>query len=295
MIKFHKEEIKELIEGLTPFPENIFSEDQEWANKHFLPLISIDMGLLRSDLKGTVAHLLNPLEPFEGLIGENTQEFHNEFCGENWIAFELDKDNKYRFLADERYFELAPQHNNEIDEEFAGDIEKNKQTYQENKERYLKTQKLINNAEAPDFLSNFLDNLGGRVWEGNWVNTSPIPPAFTMLETDKEAEDLHYAYDELRGIQGRLANEKFLQNAPPKVVEKEKQKEIDTVARIEKLKDTLSQKGEFIDEITIRYKDEDFIFVGDVAGWSYCENGADAILMFYEPKSRIVLFTFDWS
>jgi hypothetical protein len=35
--------------------------------------------------------------------------------------------------------------------------------------------------------------------------------------------------------------------------------------------------------------------VAEVSGYAYCEEGADSILLFYEPESRTVLFTFDWS
>lgn len=79
---------------------------------------------------------------------------------------------------------------------------------------------------------SFLDRLGGEVWDGNWTNTAPIPPAFEMRIND---------------------------------------------------------------EISISYKDKEFMYVGEVAGYSYCGDGADAILMFYEPENRIVLFTFDWT
>ena len=33
----------------------------------------------------------------------------------------------------------------------------------------------------------------------------------------------------------------------------------------------------------------------NVAGYNWCATGADSILLFYEPESRTVLFTFDWT
>lgn len=37
-----------------------------------------------------------------------------------------------------------------------------------------------------------------------------------------------------------------------------------------------------------------FYFIAEVTGYDYYENGADAIVLMYEPISRTVLFTFDY-
>ncbi|OKL50312.1 hypothetical protein [Boudabousia marimammalium] len=49
------------------------------------------------------------------------------------------------------------------------------------------------------------------------------------------------------------------------------------------------------DRISLSHQGREFLDVGEVAGYNYCGSGADAILLFFEPKSRIVLFTYDWS
>ena len=36
-------------------------------------------------------------------------------------------------------------------------------------------------------------------------------------------------------------------------------------------------------------------FIASATAWQYCESGADDILMFYQPETRRVLFTFDWT
>lgn len=38
-----------------------------------------------------------------------------------------------------------------------------------------------------------------------------------------------------------------------------------------------------------------YYFIAGVAGWEYCSHGADWILMFYQPETRRVLYTFDWT
>ncbi|MFN0254140.1 enolase [Pedobacter ureilyticus] len=184
---FCEEETSELKTGLTPFPEDIFVTEQPWLSNYLLPLISVDLGLLRNDLAGTVVHVLNPTEPAEGIIGEQTTNFHNEFCAENWIALELTPDNKYRFLGNENYFLSAPIHKDDVDEDFTEHIKTIHENYQKVKSKYqLKKQLLPWQDDNPQY---FLDRLSGEMWYGNWTNTSPIPPAFEM-NIDEEGDDL---------------------------------------------------------------------------------------------------------
>ena len=38
-----------------------------------------------------------------------------------------------------------------------------------------------------------------------------------------------------------------------------------------------------------------YYFIACASSWQYCTSGADDILMFYQPETRRVLFTFDWT
>ena len=49
------------------------------------------------------------------------------------------------------------------------------------------------------------------------------------------------------------------------------------------------------DGIKITYNGNPFHYIANVAGYNYCAGGADAIILMYEPVSRTVLFTFDYS
>ncbi|WP_294279828.1 hypothetical protein [uncultured Chryseobacterium sp.] len=235
---FYEKDIRELKEGLTPFPENIFVADQAWLGNYVLPLISVDLGILWPDLKGTVLHFLNPTEPYEGVIGENTTDFHTEFCTENWLAFRLTEDNQYAFLGKEEYFLSAPKHQDTIDADFTEHIKTIRDNYQRTKARFKMTGQLLPWQE--DNPQSFLDTLGGELWEGNWTFMAPVPPAFEM-NVDDSGEDLPN------------------------------------------------------DGISMTYQGKEFRYVGEVSGYNYCGEGADAILLFYEPESRMVLFTYDWT
>lgn len=214
-----EENIEILRPGLTPFPERVFVDDQPWLADHLWPLLSIDLGILRPELAGTVVHMLQPVGPIDGYIGDGTAEFHNEFIASNWFALHLTEDNCYRFLGQDGYFEP-------YDEEYAAGFKK----YQAKVRAYAKDHGRLAdfprypNGEADE--QNWLDILGGDFWAGNWI-TEPPPPAFELI------------YDE----------------------------------------DS--------DRIELTYQGKPFFPVA-CANWL-------TILMFYEPQSRTVLFTFDES
>lgn len=233
--------ITELNEHLTPFPnsDDIFVESQSWLKEHFLPLISIDLGMLKDEWQGQMVHLLNPFEPIDGYIGESTHDFHNEFTGENWFAFKLTDENRYEFLGSQSYFEIENLDDYDDFQEKLDNYNKQKAFFKENG--------FIADCHYPKYENNWnkkslLDGLGGGFWYGNWTDSADVPSAF---------------------VKTRL-------------------KDIDD--------DTPN------DGIEITYQDNPFYYIGDVAGYNYCGGyGEGTIMLMYEPISRIVLFTFDYS
>ena len=175
---FRETDIKELRRGLTPFPQNIFVDDQPWLADHLLPLLSIDLGILRSELAGTVVHMLSLVGPIDGYIGDGTTEFHNEFTSPNWFALQLTEDNRYRFLGQEGYF----QPRTHLDEEkYAAQVKENHAKARAHAEKHGRLVSYLRSGEAHE--ENWLDILGGYFWAGNWV-TEPPPGAFTLNEVD---------------------------------------------------------------------------------------------------------------
>ena len=59
-------------------------------------------------------------------------------------------------------------------------------------------------------------------------------------EIEKLQEELKYAEGFLRSVQGKLKNERFVNNAPEQVVANERKKEADALAKIETLKSSLA-------------------------------------------------------
>ena len=237
-------EIFDLRPGLTAFPEaaDVFVADQPWLAHHLLPLLSIDLGLVRPELAGTVVHLLNPVEPFDGYIGDGTEDFHNAYTAPNWFALSLTPDNRYRFLGQEGYFQRAPVHagaflQGEQEAEMLDSYAQAKAHFAEH--GVLARDLGYGGGPTP---RAYLRALGGDMWYGNWAASPPVPPAFTRRDwVDPDGKPLPN------------------------------------------------------DGIDIRLNGNAFFQVADVPGWNWCAQGADSVLLFYEPDSRTVLFTFDWS
>jgi len=141
-----REEIQELNEHLQAFPkaEDIFVKEQQWLKNHFLPLMSIDLAEINPDWAGQKVYMFAPFEPYEGYIGDNTTEYHNEYTAPNWLAFRLTDDNKFEFLGKEGYFERTAIHDWDFDSEEEKEFQKMQKSYKESKANFEKYGTLIN-------------------------------------------------------------------------------------------------------------------------------------------------------
>lgn len=92
---------------LRPFPDaaEVFAADQQHLARHLHPLVSIDLAAVDPHGSGWL-HLLSPLEPCDGLVGQYSQVEDGELLKPNWIGFQVEADGRYRLLGDARYFLL---------------------------------------------------------------------------------------------------------------------------------------------------------------------------------------------
>lgn len=101
-------EFTQLPAGAVAYPDarELFVADQQELAEHLLPLLSIDASLINPEWSGRL-HLLSPIEPDEGLVGELTDgyEFGSELLKTNWIGFKIEN-GRYRLCGSPRYFFL---------------------------------------------------------------------------------------------------------------------------------------------------------------------------------------------
>ena len=99
--------------------------------------------------------------------------------------------------------------------------------------------KKMGNIESLDYISEKMDGaLTYRVKSNEYF--IPMVGAINVEEEiAKLTEELKYTEGFLRSVQGKLKNERFVNNAPEKVITMERQKEADALAKIETLKSSM--------------------------------------------------------
>jgi len=90
---------------LKPFPaaEAVFVDPVARYERHLNPLVSVDLSAVDAGLTGWV-HLVSPIEPYDGFLGDNGEEGWGPYLQPNWIGFRLTSDHRYELLGDFRFF-----------------------------------------------------------------------------------------------------------------------------------------------------------------------------------------------
>jgi hypothetical protein len=231
---------------LFPEREKVFVEQDSWLCKHMHPLCSIDLSAVIAGETRWIP-LLSPIEPHDCYIGSYTAAFHNDWCGENWIAFRLDTNDRFQFLGQREYFVLesvAPPNAREwVRDALLEDYVREEQSFIDTQKRFSlhgglyhpKRFKPLEKSDPEAEASALIEQLGGAVGFANWTDFPPPPAAFHLDASDR-------------------------------------------------------------DDIKLYTRDgERLHFIAGVPGWHYRKSGADWILLFYAPRSRIALMTFDWT
>ena len=98
----------------------------------------------------------------------------------------------------------------------------------------------LGNVSKMDSVTNSVENaLTFRVQSNEYF--IPISGAINIEEEIKKiTEELKYTEGFLKSVQGKLSNERFVNNAPAQVIDIERKKEADALAKIETLKSSLA-------------------------------------------------------
>ena len=98
----------------------------------------------------------------------------------------------------------------------------------------------LTNTETITYVSEKVDGASFRVKSNEYFVPVAIEEIDVEAETEKLNAELKRAEGFLFGITKKLSNERFVNNAPEKVLELERKKEADTLAKIETIKNSLA-------------------------------------------------------
>lgn len=172
-----------------PFPpaEEVFSEDVTRHARFLLPIASLDLAKVAPELSGVV-HFIQPVEPYDGVVGEGGDDYFDHLCRENWVGFQYDG-NKCRLACDFRFFELArleslpsrSQRQTELLDRYLHHYEDVHFGYEQARQHFLTHGALHPREEAPPFSEadrlELLKSLGGQSeqYSCNWAAVDDMP------------------------------------------------------------------------------------------------------------------------
>lgn len=179
---------------LFPTIEEVFVDNFEQNNKHFMPIATIDLSLIDKSLSGQIHLVYYNNDPY----CQETAEFSNEYCDDYKASFDI-IDNKYVFKADFGFFKT--------NEDWIEWLEKGRKSYEENLNAY-RTEKdldisgvIKNIGEQPDWLQDdeWPTNQHGekltficQVWSGDFVSDYCEEEIFLFYDnTNKIAVQIH--------------------------------------------------------------------------------------------------------
>jgi hypothetical protein len=182
------EDINTLQPYLTVFPDakDVFSEPVDKYAQLINPFISIDLSAVNPAWTGKI-HIVSPVEPVDGLLGELTENAHNDYLKMNWLAFKLNAENKYELMGDFTFFArentaLKASYKDFKEEAYRKELAEayadNQKHFAEAKEKYARYGALYGDlgktlaekqANWPDSY-NYLDQLGGGACDANWCS-----------------------------------------------------------------------------------------------------------------------------
>jgi hypothetical protein len=202
---------------IFPDPKDVFAEPVEKYARLINPYLSIDLSAVNPAWTGRI-HLVSPVEPVDGLLGELTTNTHNDYLKMNWLAFKLNADSRYELMGDFEYFAIENSSAKESDKnlqiELVTHYAENKIGFAEAKAKYAKYGALYgdqgNTLEEKQVLwpesYNLLDQLGGGACDANWCsycdgtnmnmddeeNVYPISPAGNRFYFIASVPGYHY-------------------------------------------------------------------------------------------------------
>jgi hypothetical protein len=241
-----------------PSPSEVFANRVEEHSQFLLPVGTLSLRHLSEEWDGVI-HFIMPIEPARGYeLGEETKEYHNYLCRENWIGYRMLGD-KCELACDFRFFHKAyfaekpptcdtarkealvlAKYYPQTQQEFA----LHARFFREHGWLCQRPREWTVADEGKSWMRKpLVEDLGGISFAGNW--SANMWGDFPLSRYPDRYEDGGKVYE--------------------------------------------------CDRALPRTEDgRDFSYIGDVAVWNYVDGNGEWRI-FYDPRERIVLTTIEWS
>lgn len=171
-----------------PFPnvQDVFASRIDEHAEYLLPLASVDLSHLNPEWAGCI-HFVAPIEPEDGVVGDETQEFHTYLCRDNWVGYRI-VEGRYELACDFGFFRKGS---------LRSHYEKARAGFELRKTHFREHARL-HNAWAESLADGQFDDddrvalvrkLGGPSLSGNWSELENFPISRDRTYVDQNGEE----------------------------------------------------------------------------------------------------------
>jgi hypothetical protein len=175
--------------GIKFFPEtkDVFYDNIELCDKHFYPLVTIDLSTVDKELSGLIHIVYSNNDPYS----DESAKYYSDYCNNDSLSFDI-IDNKLKFKGDFGYFKT--------NEDWIEWLDMGRKSFIENKVSYKKgdfdvSETIKNLATRPDWLQeeNWPINDKGQklkfichVWSADFVSDYCEEEIYVFYDLDNK-------------------------------------------------------------------------------------------------------------
>jgi hypothetical protein len=203
-------------ESFHPFPNasDVFATEVGRHANFLLPLATLDLAHLRKGWHGRV-HFVQPIEPWQEVVGQYTSEYHSSLCRPNWVGYRLDESSRYAIDCDFRYFRKAYlEAKGELEQKESAELttlnkhyEAVRQSYAAHKQHFqqfgalhAKYAEPVDGRYPEDTRQELVYDLGRLPGWGNWAESKDFPLRVEkIVGSDGQPESQPYPMTDDRG------------------------------------------------------------------------------------------------
>lgn len=182
----------EATEYFKPFPDaaTVFNRDVDRHCEYLLPLAAIDLSHIDPQLDADV-HFIQPIEPWDGVVGEGGDAYFNYYCRENYVGYKYDDSGRCELATEFDYFAFARPSD---DKSLTDHYENVRSGFAKAREHFKEYGGLHGPYGKPPYKAagrvELIKDIGPPSEGGNWPEAGDFPMHWGTMQVDDE-ENTH--------------------------------------------------------------------------------------------------------